>query len=111
MSLSMASRAGSATGLAACINRSKSWAGSRSRNKNAATGLWFSDCISPFRRMPRPDSAGAAGAIFLGAGPRQRSLEDLLLGQLELHLQLRPAPLRPPLLSERACSRAAGYGH
>ena len=31
MSLSMASRAGSATGLAACINRSKSWAGSRSR--------------------------------------------------------------------------------
>jgi len=61
--------------------------------------------------MPRPDSAGAAGAIFLGAGPRQRSLEDLLLGQLELHLQLRPAPLRPPLSSERACSRAAGYGH
>ena len=36
------------------------------KNKNAATGLWFSDCISPFRRMHRPDSAGAAGAIFWG---------------------------------------------
>src|SRR4029078_1241319 len=34
------------------------------KNKNAATGLWFSDCISPFRRMHRPDSAGAAGVIF-----------------------------------------------
>ena len=36
------------------------------KNKNAATGLWFSDCISPFRRMHRRDSAGAAGAIFWG---------------------------------------------
>ena len=28
------------------------------KNKNAATGLWFSDCISPFRRVHRPDSGG-----------------------------------------------------
>ena len=35
------------------------------KNKNAATGLWFSECISPFRRMPRPDSAWAADATDL----------------------------------------------
>jgi len=34
------------------------------KNKNAATGLWFSDCISPFRRVHRPDSGGPAGAIL-----------------------------------------------
>jgi hypothetical protein len=40
------------------------------KNKNAATGLWFSDCISPFRRMhPRARHAvdpapGAAKAPF-----------------------------------------------
>jgi hypothetical protein len=40
------------------------------KNKNAATGLWFSDCISPFRRMhPRArhavdPAAGAAKAPF-----------------------------------------------
>ena len=40
------------------------------KNKNAATGLWFSDCISPFRRMhPRARQAvdpapGAAKAVF-----------------------------------------------
>jgi hypothetical protein len=40
------------------------------KNKNAATGLWFSDCISPFRRMhPRARHAvdpapGAAKAAF-----------------------------------------------
>ena len=35
---------------------------------------------------------GAAGAIFGGRSASRRSLEDLLLGQLELHLQ--PRPLR-----------------
>jgi hypothetical protein len=38
------------------------------KNKNAATGLWFSYRISPFRRMHT--QRGAAGAIFWGAGPR-----------------------------------------
>ena len=42
--------------------------------------------------MHRPDSAGAAGAIFWGPVRVTRSLEDLLLGQLKLHLQ--PRPLR-----------------
>jgi hypothetical protein len=100
MSLTKASR--SATGLAASTGQIRERAvavaigpvGSRQalhiKAGNAPTGLWFRLQSSPFRRMPRPDSAGAAGAIFLGAGPRQRSLEDLLLGQLELHLQLRP---------------------
>jgi hypothetical protein len=68
------------------------------KNKNAATGLWFSDCISPFRRMHRPDSAGGGCAIFWGPVRVTRSLEDLLLGQLELHLQ--PRPLR--------CGRRSG---
>ena len=36
------------------------------KNKNAATGLWFSDCISPFRRMHRPDPAGGGGATPSG---------------------------------------------
>ena len=34
------------------------------KNKNAATGLWFSDRISPFRRTHT--QRGAAGAIFWG---------------------------------------------
>src|SRR4051794_11144586 len=36
------------------------------KNKNAATGLWFSDCISPFRRVHRPDSAGGGWCNILG---------------------------------------------
>ena len=34
------------------------------KNKNAATGLWFSDCISPFRRVHRPDSGGRLVQYF-----------------------------------------------
>ena len=64
---------------------------------NALAGSEVLQVLSSFlgpaavsRRMPRPDSAGAAGAIFLGVVRVQRSVEDLLLGQLELHLQPRP---------------------
>ena len=35
------------------------------KNKNAATGLCFSACISPFRRMPRPDSSACASCLSL----------------------------------------------
>src|SRR3954468_10882090 len=51
------------------------------KNKNAATGLWFSlsDCISAFRRMHTQRGGGCA--IFGGRSASRRSLEDLLLGQ------------------------------
>ena len=39
------------------------------KNKNAATGLWFSDCISPFRRMrPAVTQRSPPGAIWADSG-------------------------------------------
>ena len=55
---------------------------SHKKNKNAATGLWFSDCISPFRRVHRPDSSR---------------------GRLVQYFALRPLP--PTLTVGRRCRR------
>ena len=52
------------------------------KNKNAATGLWFSECISPFRRMPRPDSARALvrPTSFTIVTERDHPTVNMLLG-------------------------------
>ena len=52
------------------------------KNKNAATGLWFSECISPFRRMPRRDSAWALvrPTLFTIVTERDHPTVNMLLG-------------------------------
>jgi len=88
--LSMASRADSATGLAACINRSKSWAGSRSRSWSSGV-----TASAPQKtRMRQPDfGSQTASPPFVGCTVQTQ-------GGGWCNFALRPLPLLWPLAGD-----------